>query len=125
MSRRRRRQLLVPEARAALDQLRDIVITQQTTNAAAQPQAPGTPANSNYQNTTGAAGSSAIGTPQTGVQSVANQLGIPYQQQNNGELTTRQAGKIGGAIGGSMIQRLISIAEQELVKEQAGNPRRP
>ncbi|OFW79419.1 MAG: hypothetical protein A2201_10505 [Alicyclobacillus sp. RIFOXYA1_FULL_53_8] len=76
MRRRRRRTLLVPEARAALDQLRDAVVVEQSRSLA------------------------------------------PYQPRDNGELTTRQAGKIGGAIGGSMISRLVAIAEQELIKEK-------
>jgi len=106
--RRRRRALLVPEARAALDQLRDAVVVEQSRSFASHPHEVSQP--SGY-----AAGASA--SPST--QGVASRLGIPYQLGDNGELTTRQAGKIGGAIGGSMIQRLISIAEQELAREKA------
>lgn len=121
MSRRRRRPLLVPEARAALDALRDKVITEQS---AASPVARTPDLGMKSQPVQPYSQSSTPGQNQSspGVAGVANQLGIPYQQQNNGDLTTRQAGKIGGAIGGSMIQRLISIAEQELAKEQT-NPR--
>ena len=41
---------------------------------------------------------------------VANQAGVPLQQGYNGNLTTRQAGKIGG----QMVKRMIAVAEQSL-----------
>jgi small acid-soluble spore protein D (minor alpha/beta-type SASP) len=81
----RRRRLLVPEARAAVDALKGAVMRAETNK------------------------------PQAQVKDVARQLGIPYQASDNGGLTTRQAGRIGGEIGGSMVQRLIAIAEQELL----------
>lgn len=124
MSRRRRRQLLVPEARAALDELRNIVIDQQT-NSPSQAGTRTTQRNPLFGSSANQARQDPLSTTKmgvsenTGVGDVASQLGIPYQHQDNGDMTTRQAGKIGGAIGGSMVQRLIQIAEQELAKEQA------
>lgn len=116
MSRRRRRTLLVPEARAALDDLRSSVVVQQSysqekaTVGELSPEVsqPALPAGNQ---------SGVVGQPFSGsVQGVAQNLGVSYQATGNGNMTTRQAGRIGGAIGGSMIQRLIVIAEQELTK---------
>lgn len=43
-------------------------------------------------------------------QEVASEVGVPLRQGYNGELTTRQAGKIGG----NMVKRMIALAEQQL-----------
>lgn len=43
-------------------------------------------------------------------QEVASEVGVPLSQGYNGELTTRQAGKIGG----QMVKRMIALAEQQL-----------
>lgn len=42
--------------------------------------------------------------------------------KDGGDLTSRQAGKMGGPIGGSMVKRLVAIAEEQLAhsKELAG-----
>ncbi len=49
---------------------------------------------------------------------VAQELGIPLRQGYNGDITARDAGriggKIGGKIGGNMVRRMIQIAEQQL-----------
>lgn len=45
---------------------------------------------------------------------VAEELGIPLVSGDNGELTTRQAGRIGGPIGGQMVREMIRMAEQLL-----------
>jgi small acid-soluble spore protein D (minor alpha/beta-type SASP) len=98
VARRRRNRLLVPEAREALD-----AIMQSTANHKA---ANGT--NRNQQTEV--------------VGKVAQSLGIPYSQNgDNGNLTTRQAGRIGGQIGGSMVQKLVAIAEEALAREQSRN----
>lgn len=47
---------------------------------------------------------------------VAKSLGIPLEHGNNGELTSEQAGKIGGAIGGRMVREMIKMAEKNLEK---------
>ncbi|MCL6444506.1 MAG: alpha/beta-type small acid-soluble spore protein [Alicyclobacillus sp.] len=99
---RRRRSLLVPEARPALEQLKQQVVLEKLG-------APGrTPA--------------PVSRP---VSELAKSVGIPYRPQgDNGGLTARQAGKVGGEIGGAMVQRLIAMAEQQLAKsaKSAGQP---
>lgn len=43
----------------------------------------------------------------------------PIQEPiGQGETTTYEAGKRGGAIGGEMMKRLVSLAEQHLQQEQ-------
>ncbi|WDL96323.1 alpha/beta-type small acid-soluble spore protein [Alicyclobacillus sp. ALC3] len=69
----RRHRLLIPEARAALDSMKDRVVDQK-------------------------------------------QVQLP--RGDGGDMTTRQAGALGGEIGGSMVQKLIEVAEQTLVAEQ-------
>lgn len=49
---------------------------------------------------------------------VAQELGIPLSPGYNGDLKSRDAGriggKIGGKIGGHMVRRMIQLAEQNL-----------
>lgn len=47
---------------------------------------------------------------------VAKSLGVPLKEGDNGDLTSEQAGKIGGAIGGSMVREMIKLAEKNLGK---------
>jgi hypothetical protein len=50
---------------------------------------------------------------------VVDPASVPYANTaDKGNLTTRQAGEMGGEIGGSMVRKLIEIAEQELSAEQ-------
>lgn len=53
---------------------------------------------------------------------VAASIGVPLQQGYNGELTSRQAGavggRLGGRLGGQMVKRMIAQAEQTLVGPQ-------
>ena len=52
---------------------------------------------------------------------VARTLGIPLQAPGaNGQLTTEQAGKVGGRIGGTMVREMIRMAQEQL----AQGPRR-
>ncbi len=88
----RKKRILVPGAKDALDQLKRQVI---------QDQAQGHMASSD-----------------NGVKEIAKTKGIPYSNTDNGELTTRQAGKLGGSIGGPMVKRLIELAEQNLESRQ-------
>jgi small acid-soluble spore protein D (minor alpha/beta-type SASP) len=96
----RRRKLLVPDSREAMETLKAQVIADKST-----PQTPRSAASVSNQGS---------------VASVASRLGIPYQPSDNGNMTTRQAGKIGGQIGGTMVQRLIQLAEQNLATEREG-----
>jgi small acid-soluble spore protein D (minor alpha/beta-type SASP) len=45
---------------------------------------------------------------------VANQLGIPLEKGYNGKIQAKDAGLIGGKIGGSMVSELIQMAKQNL-----------
>lgn len=51
---------------------------------------------------------------------VAQELGIPLAHGYNGELTSRQAGAIGGHIGGrlggQMVRRMIRFAEEHMAQ---------
>jgi small acid-soluble spore protein D (minor alpha/beta-type SASP) len=48
----------------------------------------------------------------------AEEVGVPLNKGYNGNLTTRQAGKIGGKIGGSMVRELVKMAEQSLMNQR-------
>lgn len=48
---------------------------------------------------------------------IAGEAGVPLKQGYNGTLTSKQAGTVGGKIGGSMVKELIRMA-QERMKEQ-------
>ncbi|WP_226580328.1 alpha/beta-type small acid-soluble spore protein [Halobacillus litoralis] len=78
----KRNKLLVPEARAGLDQLKADLLNSSS------------PENTKYE--------------------VAKEQGIPLKKGSNGELTTREAGKIGGQIGGRMVKELIRRAQQQM-----------
>ncbi len=96
MARRKRNRLLVPEAREALDALMKTAAPKHTKVPHIGP------ANEHTQV----------------VDKVAHSLGIPYKPDgDNGNLTTREAGRIGGQIGGSIVQKLVQIAEETLAKE--------
>lgn len=45
---------------------------------------------------------------------VARQLNIPLQKGDNGKLTSKQAGLVGGQIGGSMVKEMIRMAKANL-----------
>ena len=48
---------------------------------------------------------------------VASELGIPLNQMDNGDLTTRQVGQIGGA----MTRKLVEYAENALKNQPASS----
>jgi hypothetical protein len=45
---------------------------------------------------------------------VAQSLGIPLSQTDNGHLRTEDAGRIGGKIGGAMVKEMIRMAQEHL-----------
>ncbi len=45
---------------------------------------------------------------------VADELGIQLERGYNGDIRARDAGRIGGKIGGNMVRVMIRHAEQEL-----------
>lgn len=88
----RKKRILVPGAKDALDQLKRQVIRDQAQGPLASGDA--------------------------GMKEIARTKGIPYSNSDNGDLTTRQAGKLGGSLGGPMVKRLIELAEQNLESRQ-------
>jgi small acid-soluble spore protein D (minor alpha/beta-type SASP) len=51
----------------------------------------------------------------------ARQQNVPLTEGDNGELTARQAGKVGGPIGGQMVKKMIALAQMEMINEQNQN----
>ena len=49
---------------------------------------------------------------------VAKELGISLKDGHNGQLTSAEAGKVGGKIGGSMVKELVKMAQENLKKDQ-------
>ena len=49
---------------------------------------------------------------------IANELGIPLNKEDNGNLTSKQAGTIGGPIGGNMVKEMIKLAQEQLSKNE-------
>ena len=47
---------------------------------------------------------------------IAEELNIPLNKEYNGKLTSEQAGKIGGPIGGSMVKEMIKMAQEQMLK---------
>jgi small acid-soluble spore protein D (minor alpha/beta-type SASP) len=45
---------------------------------------------------------------------VAKKLGIPLKSSDNGFLSTKSAGQIGGKIGGTMVRELVRLAKEQL-----------
>ncbi|GIP36967.1 hypothetical protein J31TS4_02470 [Paenibacillus sp. J31TS4] len=89
MARRRNRRILVPGAEQQMDRFKAEVMRQE-----------------GYQ--------TPEDRPNDVKYEVAESLGIPLQPGDNGRLTTEDAGKIGGRIGGSMVRELIRRAKEKL-----------
>ncbi|OLS34254.1 alpha/beta-type small acid-soluble spore protein [Bacillus sp. MRMR6] len=47
----------------------------------------------------------------------AKEVGVPLSSGYNGKLTSEQAGKVGGRLGGSMVRELVKMAQQNMVKK--------
>lgn len=47
----------------------------------------------------------------------AKEVGVPLKQGYNGQLTSQQAGQIGGKLGGNMVKELVKIAQENLSKK--------
>jgi hypothetical protein len=94
----RKRRILVPEARPALDRLkRELMEEEGLISRVADRREDGALE-----------------------EEVAHHIGVPLGQGDNGELTTRQAGKVGGAMGGPMVRKLVEIAQQQLADRMGG-----
>lgn len=48
---------------------------------------------------------------------VAKEQGIPLQNGDNGNLTSKNAGKIGGSLGGNMVKELVKMGEEQLLNK--------
>ena len=48
----------------------------------------------------------------------AEEVGVPLQKGYNGKLTSEQAGKIGGKLGGSMVKETGKDGQENLAKKQ-------
>ncbi|WP_071394418.1 alpha/beta-type small acid-soluble spore protein [Bacillus tuaregi] len=44
----------------------------------------------------------------------AEEGGVPLKNGYNGQLTSEQAGKIGGRLGGSMVKELVDMAKKNI-----------
>ena len=88
---RRKRRPLVPDSREALDQLKNRVM-----------------ANEGYQINKE--------NPDQVKFEVANEVGVSLNKGYNGRLTSRDAGKVGGKIGGSMVKELVRMAQEQMKK---------
>jgi hypothetical protein len=88
---RRKRNPLVPEAREALDQLKVKVMK-----------------NKGYQVQTE--------NPDDVKFEVSKEVNVPLQHGYNGTLTSKEAGKVGGPIGGNMVKELVRMAQESMRK---------
>jgi small acid-soluble spore protein D (minor alpha/beta-type SASP) len=47
----------------------------------------------------------------------AEEVGVPLKKGYNGKLTSEQAGKVGGRLGGSMVRELVKMAQENMLKK--------
>lgn len=86
----RNNRILIPEAREGLDRLKARVMQEQGYRASS-------PDSIKYE--------------------IAEENGIPLSDGYNGKLTSEQAGKIGGPIGGSMVKEMIRMAQEQMANK--------
>lgn len=48
---------------------------------------------------------------------IAREVGVPLRKGDNGDLTTREAGRVGGRLGGGMVRELVKMAQQSMRKK--------
>ncbi len=58
--------------------------------------------------------------PEQAKYEAAQELNIPLQHGYNGQLAAKDAGRIGGQLGGSMVKELIRSAQEQMAR-QNGN----
>ncbi|HLO12404.1 MAG TPA: alpha/beta-type small acid-soluble spore protein [Pseudoneobacillus sp.] len=49
---------------------------------------------------------------------VAEEVGVPLKKGYNGGLTSHQAGKVGGRLGGNMVRELVKMAQENLTNKK-------
>ena len=47
----------------------------------------------------------------------AKEVGVPLTKGYNGRLTSHQAGKVGGRLGGSMVREMVKMAQEQMQKK--------
>lgn len=57
-------------------------------------------------------------TPEDAKFEAADEVGVPLKKGYNGALTSEQAGKVGGRLGGSMVRELVKMAQENMMKKQ-------
>lgn len=60
--------------------------------------------------------------PEAITQMIADMYGVPLKEQYNGQLTSHDAGRLGGHLGGQMVKRLIAQAQSLLADGGAAGP---
>lgn len=48
----------------------------------------------------------------------ARRQNVPLTDGDNSQLTAKQAGQVGGPIGGQMVKKLIAMAQMQMMSEQ-------
>ncbi|HLR67467.1 alpha/beta-type small acid-soluble spore protein [Virgibacillus alimentarius] len=48
---------------------------------------------------------------------IAKEEGIPLNKMYNGHLRSKEAGKIGGPIGGNMVKKMVKIAQEKITQK--------
>lgn len=85
-----RNKILIPEARKGLDQLKGRVMKEK--------------------------GYAVNDDPNDVKYEIAEEQGIPLHKGYNGQLTSEDAGKIGGPIGGNMVKEMVRMAQEQMKK---------
>ncbi|UCZ54583.1 alpha/beta-type small acid-soluble spore protein [Bacillus shivajii] len=49
---------------------------------------------------------------------VAQEQGIKLNKGYNGNMKAKDAGKVGGSLGGNMVRELVKMAEQQLIQQK-------
>jgi hypothetical protein len=57
------------------------------------------------------------GNPDAVKYEVAKEQGVPLKEGYNGHLTSEQAGKVGGPIGGNMVKEMVRMAQEKMKKK--------
>ncbi|WP_028402309.1 alpha/beta-type small acid-soluble spore protein [Ectobacillus panaciterrae] len=58
-----------------------------------------------------------VQSPENAKYEAAEETGVPLKEGYNGHLTSRQAGMVGGRLGGNMVKELIKMAQESLNKK--------
>ena len=85
-----RNKILIPEARKGLDQLKGRVMKEKGYDVNDDPN------DVKYE--------------------IADEQDIPLHKGYNGQLTSEDAGKIGGPIGGNMVKEMVKMAQEQMKK---------